>query len=95
MATVPAVTPDSSILARNARCRACNCGSVFSNIFGGIGSAAFSSSKNTSCGSPASAAVSNSSSVYDTSGRSRTGVPYRNPISPTYTSQPRTWSWLY
>ena len=39
---------------------------------------------------PASVAVSNSNSVYDTSGLSRTGEPYRVPSTPTYTSQLRT-----
>jgi len=59
----PAITPDSSTRARNARCRACNPGSPSSNRPGGTGTAASSSSKNTSRGSPASDAVSNSSSV--------------------------------
>jgi hypothetical protein len=35
-------------------------------------------------------AASNSSSVYDTSGRSRTGEPYRVPSTPIYTSHPCT-----
>jgi hypothetical protein len=48
------------------------------------------SSTNTSRSSPASVAVPNSSSVYDTSGTSRTGEPYRVPRIPTYTLQLRT-----
>ena len=38
----------------------------------------------------AAVAVSNSSSVYETSGRSRTGEPYRVPSTPIYTSHPCT-----
>src|SRR6185437_6734094 len=53
-------------------------------------SSASVSSKNTRRGRPASVAVPNSSSVYDTSGLSRTGEPYRVPSIPTYTSHPRT-----
>ncbi len=46
-------------------------------------SSASSSSTKTSRFSPASVAVSNSNSVYDTAGLSRTGEPYRIPSSPT------------
>ena len=53
-------------------------------------SAASVSSTNTSRSSPASVAVSNSSSVYDTSSLSGTGEPYPVPSTPTYTSHPRT-----
>ena len=40
------------------------------------------SRRKTSRSRPASVAVSNSSSVYDTSGLSRTGEPYRVPSTP-------------
>ena len=43
--------------------------------------------------SRSSVAVSNSSSVYDIPGSSRTGDPYRVPSIPTYTSHDRTRSW--
>ena len=83
LANLPAITPASSSRARNARCRTCRAGSSSSSRPGGIGTAASSSSRKTSRGSPASVAAWNSSSVYDTSGWSRTGEPYRSPISPT------------
>ena len=74
---------------RNASWRAPNSRSI--NADSGIPTSAASvSSRNTSRSRPASVAVSNSSSVYDTSGLSRTGEPYRVPSTPTYTSQPRT-----
>ena len=82
-------SPLSRTRRRNASWRAPNSRSI--NLDGGIPTSSASvSSRNTSRSRPASVAVSNSSSVYDTSGLSRTGEPYRVPSTPTYTSHPRT-----
>ena len=89
LANDPVTSPLSRTRRRNASCRAPNSRSI--NADSGIPtSAASMSSRNTNRSKPASVAVSNSSSVYDTSGRSRTGEPYRVPSIPTYASHPRT-----
>jgi hypothetical protein len=84
------VTPLSCNLFRNAACRTPNSKSV-NNAAGPWVS---SPSRNTSRGMPASLAASHSNSQYDTSGRSRTGDPYRNPATNTNTSAARTASRL-
>jgi len=85
----PVTRPLSRTRRRNASCRDPNSKSINPN--GGIPkSAALVSSTNTSRSRPASVAVSNSSSVYDTCGLSRTWEPYRVPSTATYTSHPRT-----
>ena len=76
---------------RNSSCRTPNSRSINANA-GIARSEALMSRRNTSRSKPASVAVSNSSSVYDTSGLSRTGEPYRVPSTPTYTLHPRTTS---
>ena len=66
---------------RKSSCRSPNSRSI--SLDRGIPTSAASvSSRNTSRSRPASVAVSNSSSVYDTSGLSRTGEPYRVPSTP-------------
>lgn len=75
------VSPLSRTRRRNSSCRSPNWRSISSST-GIPTSAAAVSSKNISRGNPAAVAVSKSSSVYETSGRSRTGEPYRVPSTP-------------
>jgi hypothetical protein len=84
--TVVALDPASDSRARNANCRS-PCSRSTNNSRGPTVS---SPSRNTNRGNPTAVASSNSNSVYDTSGLSRTGEPNRNPTITTYTAAWRT-----